>query len=104
MRMWMVTPSRMCMKHLLGEHVELHMLVGSIQKNKNISGFIAKGLVEPRSIWRRHAALVREMQRRGYTHNSPLPLIDVSQWHKATVNRSKSARDLARRCSSFKQK
>ena len=30
MRMWMVNPGFMCNKHLLGEHVECHMLVGHL--------------------------------------------------------------------------
>jgi hypothetical protein len=30
MRMWMVPPKVMCRKHLLGEHVEIHMLAGSL--------------------------------------------------------------------------
>ena len=32
MRMWNVDPKLMCNKHLLGEHVEMHMFFGTIQK------------------------------------------------------------------------
>jgi len=28
--MWMTPPAGMCRKHLLGEHVELHMLLGQL--------------------------------------------------------------------------
>jgi len=28
MRMWMLNPKALCRKHLMGEHVEIHMLVG----------------------------------------------------------------------------
>ena len=40
MRMWMVNPEILCRKHLLGEHVELHMLVGWIIKGKSIQGYL----------------------------------------------------------------
>lgn len=73
MRMWMVNPASMCRRHLLGEHVELHMLAGSILRGKSIAGFLEKGLVAPQALVSRHEALVREMKRRGYSHASPLP-------------------------------
>ena len=72
MRMWMVSPELMCRNHLLGEHVELHMLAGCIQRGKNINGFLEKGLVDPSLIHSRHEELVREMERRGYRHQSPI--------------------------------
>ena len=56
MRMWMLPPETMCRKHLLGEHVELHMLLGSLRRGKNIDGFLAGKLVDPRRMFRRHAA------------------------------------------------
>ena len=40
MRMWMLPPKGLCRKHLLGEHVELHMLLGSMRRGKNIDGFL----------------------------------------------------------------
>ena len=73
MRMWMVNPRKMCRKHLLGEHVELHMLVGTLQRRKRVDGFVANGLIEPLAIRERHGALVKEMERRGYRRQSPLP-------------------------------
>lgn len=72
MRMWMVAPEKMCRNHLMGEHVEIHMLLGSIRLGKSIEGFIRRKLVEPASITLRHDALVAEMVRRGYKHGSPI--------------------------------
>lgn len=73
MRMWNVDPSKMCRKHLLGEHVEMHMFVGTILKGTSIQGYINSGLVEvPNIIWRHHA-LVGEMLQRGYKHKKDLP-------------------------------
>src|SRR5262245_23421826 len=68
MRMWMVDPRKLCDKHLLGEHVELHMLVGSLRKKKTLTGFLEGGLVELHSIRSRHQELIAEMTRRGFRH------------------------------------
>ena len=46
MRIWKINPKLMCRKHLLGEHVESHMFVGSINKRRSIQGHIEKGQVE----------------------------------------------------------
>ncbi len=72
MRMWMVDPKLMCRKHLLGEHVEIHMFVSTILSGKSIKGYIKNNLIEPSKILERHEELVEEMKRRGYKHNSPL--------------------------------
>lgn len=72
MRLWPVPPQTMCRRHLLGEHVETHMMVGSIARGKRMDGFY-DGLIDTRLIRPRHDALVAEMLTRGYRHNSPLP-------------------------------
>lgn len=72
MRMWKVNPRLMCRKHLLGEHVEMHMFIGTIMNGKSVQGYLDNQLVEMHNIWKRHEELVREMKRRGYNHNSPL--------------------------------
>ena len=59
MRMWMVDPSLMCRKHLLGEHVELHMLVAWLVKGRSIAGWVASNCMEPKMIKQRHEALER---------------------------------------------
>lgn len=73
MRMWNVDPKLMCNKHLLGEHVEMHMFVGTIRKGVSLQGYIDGGLVETQHIKRRHDELVVEMERRGMNHKSPMP-------------------------------
>ena len=72
MRLWPSNPSAMCRKHLLGEHVETYMIVGSILRGKHMERFY-DGLIDTRLIRPRHDALVTEMIARGYQHNSPLP-------------------------------
>lgn len=96
MRMWMVNPRRMCRQHLLGEHVEIHMLVGSINRGISIKGFLDGELVEPQNVRRRHDQLALEMQRRGYNHKSPLKQTLFE--HRGRVDRLVSAAELVRRC------
>ena len=96
MRVWMVDPRKMCDQHLLGEHVELHMLVGSLRRKKTITGFLEGGLVELHSIRSRHAELVLEMKSRGFRHASPL--LAFRARNAGNVNIKMSLKDLARRC------
>ena len=93
--MWGIEPSRMCQQHLLGEHVELHMMVGTLRKGISMKGYYAKGLVDTSLIVSRHEALVVEMQARGMRHQSPLPeFIDPGQ---GFIDPG-SAAELLRRC------
>ena len=96
MRMWNVPPEVMCQKHLCGEHVEMHMLVGTILKGISIRGYVAGGLVETARIAERHELLSREMTRRGYRHLSPLPAFSTPA--AGAVDRAANLVELARRC------
>lgn len=105
----MISPEKMCRKHLLGEHVELHMLVGSINKDKlnSVIGLCKKGFLEPTKIQHRHKELVREMEKRGYNHRSPLPDFSLPKElkkEKYEVDPEKSRQDLKKRCPNFKTK
>lgn len=104
MRMWMIDPTRLCRKHLLGEHNELHMLTGSILKGKSLEGFVRNGLLEAHAIAARHEALAAEMLRRGYKHNSPLPAFEDAlaaypeHIRRCTVDVAVAQNDLRARC------
>jgi hypothetical protein len=102
MRMWMVDPRKMCNQHLLGEHVELHMLVGSLRRKKTITGFLEGGLVELHSIRSRHSELVIEMKSRGFRHASPLPTFRAKRAGK--VDLKINLQELARRCQACRAK
>ncbi len=75
MRIWDIPPERLCRKHLLGEHRELHGLWNILTQGKvgyrrhpetrRWEGKLA-------ALYARHGALVAEMARRGYRHASPL--------------------------------
>ena len=102
MRMWMVNPKRMCRKHLLGEHVELHMLLGSLRKNRSIQGFLDARLLQPQTANQRHEALVKEMEARGYRHSSPLPHVKLKSNQYGAVDVRTSERELKKRCDECK--
>jgi len=98
----MVNPRQMCRKHLLGEHVEHHMFVGSLNKKLSMSGYIENNLLEPLALVARHDSLVEEMTRRGYNHQSPLPEFDLTylnpEEREYRIDREEAAADLFNRC------
>jgi hypothetical protein len=102
MRMWMVNPKMMCHYHLLGEHRELHAIVGSLRIQNSFQGYIDNNLVEVKSIEERHEWITEEMTVRGYKHRSPLekPNFDyLPDEHKNfRVDRESSFNDLYSRC------
>lgn len=99
MRMWLgIDPKRLCRKHLLGEHVEMHMLVGSINKGTSIEGYVTSGLINPFIIRERHDDIAAEMVRRGYNHKSPLPSFKLPTGLVPSYNFRAVERDLATRC------
>lgn len=97
MRMWMVDPKKMCRKHLLGEHVEIHMMVGTLIRGRSIDGYLDRGLLEPQNAVTRHDALVVEMEARGFVHHSPLPLFPRYP-RLGVVSLERSELELAERC------
>lgn len=102
MRMWMCNPIILCNKHLLGEHVEHHMFVGSINNKISMNGYIDNNLLEILSLFNRHDALVHELLRRHYIHRSPL--LDFTYDHleqrivEYNIDRRKSLDALTTRC------
>lgn len=102
MRMWMVNPKILCKKHLTGEHVEMHMFVGSINKGKSITGHAIMNQAEPQALMQRHDALAAEMLARGYKHDSPLIEPQLEKLPRGTllakVNKKAALADLLNRC------
>lgn len=72
MRMWMVPPQYMCRQHLLGEHVELHMLLGTINKGRFPGTEKQLKILDPSKLHERHDQIAKEMVRIGIHHKSPL--------------------------------
>ena len=75
MRIWDLEPRVLCKQHLLGEHRELHGLWNILTQDK--TGYrrhpeTRRWEGKTAALYRRHEALVEEMLRRGYRHQSPL--------------------------------
>jgi hypothetical protein len=102
--MWMVDPKAMCRQHLLGEHVELHMLVGHLRRGRHVRGFVERNFFEAGALQERHDALAVELSRRGYRHDSPLDLRESDLAHlseeerRSKVNSDLSFVELRCRC------
>ncbi len=104
MRMWMIHPSMLCRKHLLGEHGEIHKHRASFVKKQRISGRIFPIIqIEPLAMKRRHDQLALEIEKRGYLHQSPYKMPSLSYLPRserlATVDPRLNLHDLADRCS-----
>ncbi|UCH71529.1 MAG: hypothetical protein JSW62_03775 [Thermoplasmatales archaeon] len=75
MRVWDISPDKLCRFHLLGEHTEIHALWSILINNKK--GFAKhpetlrwKGKLN--ALYNRHEKIVNEMEKRKYNHKSPL--------------------------------
>ena len=101
----MVNPKYMCNRHLLSEHVEHHMIIGTLKKKKSIAGYVRNNLLEPLSLLERHEELKNEMVRRGLKHKSEID-VDLKQFLnylpkniiKYKINKKRSFNDLISRC------
>jgi hypothetical protein len=75
MRIWDIEPERLCDRHLLAEHAELHGLWNTLTQNKK--GYAnhpetRRWRGKLRALYNRHGKLVKEMTKRSFNHNSPL--------------------------------
>lgn len=100
MRMWMVDPTLMCRKHLLGEHFEIHKHRHNFEKRHSIAGRVSGEViqVEPEAMKRRHDELAATLK----SHRSPYGMPDLSylpvEHREAKVDQEESVRELLRRC------
>lgn len=99
MRMWGLPPSKMCSRHLLGAHFELHKIMGCMRKGKSLKGYIEQGLIEPQTVVSRHKTLACEMFKRGFNHKTPMHSNRfVFNYPEGKINKTKSKQDLIERC------
>lgn len=102
MRMWMIDPKLLCRKHLLGEHGEIHKHRHNFVKKHSVTNRVLQGQIEPKSMKTRHDELAVEILRRGYNHQSPYEMPDISylpEYQQTfTVNKKDSILDLYSRC------
>jgi hypothetical protein len=77
MRVWDIHPKYLCRKHLLAEHRELHGLWNILTKHKGKGGYsrhpeTLRWVGKEKVLYLRHEGLVKEFNKRGYQHLSPL--------------------------------
>jgi len=107
-RMWDVDPKVMCQRHLLGEHYELHMMVGMLRDGRSLRGMISNGILQIDKMQERHDILVEEFRRRkwqaGTNHKTPLEQPDHREYvSKGSVHPLYSLLELLRRCPDCRQ-
>lgn len=109
MRMWMCNPQVLCQRHLLGEHVETHMFLGTIRKGISVQGYLDRNLLEPVSLLDRHRDLADELVRRGLNHQSPMPTLNWYHYRliklpDVKIDRERALQDLLGRCSQCRER
>ena len=77
MRIWDISPNKLCDKHLLGEHRELHAIWVIITQNKK--GYsnhpeTKRWRGKLKALYNKHQEIVLEMERRGFNHFSFLDI------------------------------
>ncbi len=75
MRIWDIPPERLCDRHLLGEHAELHAIWSILIKRKKGYSRHPETLRwrgRLKALYARHERLAKEMQTRGFSHKSLL--------------------------------
>jgi len=77
MRVWDIHPKHLCHKHLLAEHRELHGLWNILTKHGAKGGYsrhpeTLRWVGKQKALYLRHQELVKEFDRRGYNHKTPL--------------------------------
>lgn len=101
MRMWKVDPRLLCNKHLLGEHVEMHMFAGHFDRGRRLGGY--SELCEPELIVSRHDMLAVELRHRGFNHNSPMNF-SYEGGETGHVDTDRSLNDLKIRCADCRRR
>jgi hypothetical protein len=74
------------------------MIHGCLKKGKSLSGYIKTGLIDLHQLGRRHKELVKEMEIRGFKHNSPLILAVPLPQLGDRINSQKNMEELIGRC------
>jgi hypothetical protein len=103
--MWMVDTKLLCRKHLLGEHLEIHKFKHSFEKQHSMTKRIQLGQIAPTEMETRHEDIVKEMIKRGYNHQSPYTMPDISYIkEKDNIDIDKNILDLMNRCEDCKKR
>lgn len=105
-RMWGIDPALLCEEHLLGEHVEMHQEVGTLENHPHgeavVRGHAEAEQIDTAVIRARHDELAAEMVRRGMAHDSPLDYDDGLGLGGIDVEANR--RELAERCDACRRR
>jgi len=116
MRMWMINPKLMCLKHILGEHAQIHRYYNPFSRHYNIDKRIQPiVMIEPQNMKKRHDRLEEELNRRretgevkGLKKTSPYILPDLSYLpqaqREAKMDKFMSMQALMERCPVCKER
>lgn len=104
MRLWYVNPQMLCRQHLLGEHNETHMFVGSMIKGIRLDTYVETNLFSSGLLYIRHDMLAKEMRNRGGVHASPIIYVGVPERYNAVVDFEASLEELLSRCTACKHR
>ena len=75
MRIWDIDVGRLCRKHLVAEHAEIHAAWSIITSDEKVRGAhpeVERWRGRLLALYRRHQAVAQEMRRRGFAHQSEL--------------------------------
>ena len=75
MRIWDIAPHRLCRKHLVAEHAEIHAAWSVLTTEKQAYAAhpeVRRWRGRLHALYRRHGLVATEMARRGFAHRSDL--------------------------------
>ena len=77
MRIWDISPKKLCSKHLVAEHRELHGLWNILTKHKGKGGYsrhpeTLRWVGKTKALYNRHEELIKEFSERNFKHHTPL--------------------------------
>lgn len=89
MRIWDLPPQKLCRRHLLAEHRELHAIYSILLNDKK--GYrnhpeTKRWAGKLPALKKRHELLTIEMQNRGYQHHTPLVDTSGEENQKMLIN------------------
>lgn len=100
MRMWMINPKYMCIRHRAGEHGEIHKHLPTLYKAVSVHGrFNPIVQIQLNALQSRHDKLALILN-----HNSPLDIDDYLIWknypqyYDLNVDIDHNIKDLSARC------
>ena len=100
--MYNLYPTLLCDRHLLKEHMDIHMFKRALDLKVDICQEIKEGKIETHNLIKRHNELMVEIEARGYIHNTPIGKGEYKEQGK--VDKTKVVAYLAIFCEDCKKR